>query len=224
MKLFVQILLFVFLWHGVYSQGEYFEGSMTFSHQEFDSNGKKMATPVDKEIFFYKKNILLTKVISGPQLRLFGDQQIYMDSEKKIRYVIHKDKGYIQDLGIPSVGDKIDAIEEKTIGEEEILGYKCDIQFLKYVHKFEGPGGSVNDTLSCTYYVSKNLRVFHPEKLALLQGNINTKILDGRFKGIPLKIIIKRQNKSMLVIECVDLKIQNVDEVIKLPDLPFKNK
>lgn len=93
---------------------------------------------------------------------------------------------------------------------------------MRYVHKFDGPKGIVRDTISCTYYNSKTLKIFQPSVFGSLQGNRNTLLIDGRYNGVPLKVILKRQHGSYIIIESEEIKEGQVTEFVKLPNYTFE--
>jgi len=220
---YIFCLGFLFSDHlAVLSQNTFFEGSVTYVHEESDQGGNKTSTPVTKERVFFSKNIILREDVSGPALQIIGNIKVYLNSEKGLRYFIDDDRKTIKNVGTPKSSAIIRPIEEKWVGEEEICGYKCDVHTLKYVNQFELPQGTVIDTLSCTYYNSKILKIFRPEIFGRLQGNKNTLILDGRYNGVPLKIILKRQDGSMIIIKSDEIKPMDVNEFVKLPNYDFK--
>lgn len=206
----------------VFSQTEYFEGSITYSYKEFDKNGIKRIAAVEQEKIIFSKDVILSRTISGPILSYLKDFAVYLNSDKKIRYSIFYDEKAIEDVGIAKKMETINPIEEKALPEGEILGYRCDVHFIKYAHLMKHPDKYFYDTLSCTYYNSKSLKVLKPEIFGMLQGNANSLILDGRYDGIPLKVIIKSQDGSTILIEGVEVTKMNVDEFVKLPDYTFK--
>lgn len=224
MKTFGNLILVWIFYQSSYSDPKYFEGIVTYNFKEFDSKGNILTTPINKERFFFKKGIILNEIIDGIHLLKFGNEQVYIDTEKKIRLVINNDQKFIKNIGIETVIQNVNAIEEKKLNEEKVLGHPCNVTFLKYVHKFMNPfGKEVSDTLSCTYYTSKQHKIFQPEVYGLIQGNRNSLVLDGRFKGIPLRVIIRRTDNSNMIIESSGLKETKVDDFIKLPSYPLNN-
>ncbi len=106
------------------------------------------------------------------------------------------------------------------------MNYLCEIYFIKYVHKMEYMKSYIDtskpDTLSCTYYIAKDLKVSNSEIFARLQGNHNSKFLDGRFSGIALKVIVKKSSGIKIIIEATKVEKKNVQDIIKFPDYPLQ--
>ena len=208
----------------LFSQGRFFEGRVVYSINEFNGAGEAKSVPVDQEEIFFAKNILLTKPVSGPFL-MFENKSIYMNSELRIRYTVDNTNAIIESLGVASLIENIVPLEERKIGVEEIHGMTCDINYLKYVYRFnESNLLNITDTLSCTYYNSQEFKVSQLDIFSRMQGNRNTYYLDGRYNGIPLKITLKRQDGSMMIIESTEVKQMSVDDFIKLPDYPIRGK
>ena len=202
------------------SQDKYFEGTVIYVTREFDKDGHQIQSPITKEKIFFSKSTIVTQFIQGAALSLYGNKQIYMNSEKRVRYRIDNDSKLIKKVGIVEI-EKIEPLEEKSTDEELIQGYKCDVHILQYVHRFESPNGITFDTLSCTYFNSKTLKMFQPEVFGFLQGNKNSLFLDGRYDCIPLKVILKRRDGSKIVIESELIEQMNVDALLKLPEYPI---
>ncbi len=205
----------------VFAQKNVFEGSIIYLNKEIDERGKPRMAPVDKEKIFFAKNVILTRTISGPQMFILGNIDIYLNVEKKLKYSINHDNSLIKRISDLEI-EKIISIEEKLMKDEIVLGYNCDVNFLKYVHQFDGPYGRVYDTLSCTYYNSKEFKIPHLDIFGLLQGNKNTLFLDGRYDGVPLKVILKKNDGSIIMTESVEVKQMNVDKFVKLPNYLYQ--
>lgn len=92
-----------------------------------------------------------------------------------------------------------------------------------YRDRYEFYTGERVDTVSCTYYISKGLKLYLPLTFAQLQSNNNTKFIDGRFDGIPLKIIWEHLDNSRVVGEAINIEKMKVNEQMKLPNYPIKD-
>jgi len=218
------ILLFLtFFFDNALCQSGYFEGTMTYSNREFDKNGREMPTPVTKERYFLTRNVILVKTLAGPIILAIGKVDVYLNATENVKYSIDHDNEVIKKSNISTGIQSIQPIEEYVMGEENFRGHLCELHFIKYVHLFNGPFGIVKDTVSCTYYNSVNSKVFNLKVFTALQENRNSLLLDGRYEGLPLKVIIKRQDNSQLVIECLEVKQMSIDDFVKLPTYKFEN-
>jgi hypothetical protein len=222
------LLIFLFVWalsNQVECQVLTFKGYITYNIKENDANGKSKLALVSKERYYFSNNAIIAKVLDGPQLFVLGKIDVYLDAERGLRYSIDYDNKLIENAPAPSDPQIIKPIEERLVGEGEILGQMCEIHFLKYVQYLPVPpyGGTRADTVSCTYYNSKFYQVAFIKQFCYLQGNRNSYFLDGRYQGIPLKIIRKKGDGSEIILECEEVKEIDVSEFVKLPNYPIKN-
>ncbi len=221
------MFFFLFLFFlSVQSKGQEkaFQGAVTYSNKEFDKDGKLVSSLVDIEKYFFSNEKIVVKTVSGPQTLILGNVDVYLDAVNFKRYSINHDRGAINIVPAPTVPEEIIALEEAKLTEDVINGYKCKVHFIKYAHQFTGPyGNQIIDTLSCTYHVSEVMKIPNLKIFAKLQGNKNSLFVDGRFQGLPLKVVLKRNNGSKIVLECIDVKEMNVDLFTKLLDYRIEN-
>ncbi len=201
----------------------YFEGILRFKYTVIDANGRDLFFSTEEDEDYYDKNHLVHKTLKGRILDNIGNVEIHLDSEKKQLYRIDHEKRTINTLTKSDI-ELINPLEFKKVGETKLLGYQCDIFFIKYVHKMEYMKSFINikpDTLSCTYYIAKDLKILNPEIFADLQGNHSTKLIDGRFSGIALKIIQEYLNGDKMIIEAISVEKRDMQDLISLPPYPF---
>lgn len=200
------------------SKKDYFEGVVTFSIKEFDGFGNPVEVPVDKQEIFFTEHVILTRHISGILLLMSEPVDISLNSLENAKYLIDHANKTIKKMQPPADVEEIVPIEETKLDDEEINGHQCEVTKIKYVHRYPGPYGEVSDTLTCTYYNSKTLTLTKPKTFALLQGNRNTLLLDGRYNGLPLKIVYIKNDGAVTQIQAEVIKPANVEEKVKLPD------
>lgn len=200
------------------SQKEYFEGVVTYSIKEVDGYGNPVEVPIDKQETYFTEHVILTKHISGMFLLVSAPVEICLNARENAKYLIDHPNRSIKKMQPPADVEVIVPIEEIKLSDEEIKGYQCDVTKIKYVHRYQGPYGEVSDTLTCTYYNSKTLKLSNAKAFAVLQGNRNTLLLDGRYSGLPLKVVYSKNDGAITRIEADMIKRVNVDEKVKLPD------
>lgn len=203
-----------------YCQDHFFEGRITYQIREFDERGRPMAPPISREEMYVKETVCLTKPVEGQFLDLFDQVDTYLDAQKNVRYSINHTQHYIRSIGPSQEVTEYELLENRRDGEEQVQGQVCDVYVIKYAREYDALLNLGIDTLRCRYYVSKDLKMPHRKEFALLNGNRNSLLLDGRFEGIVLKLVIERKNKSHLEMIATEIKKMPVDEFIRLPDYP----
>jgi hypothetical protein len=210
-----------------FSQNGYFEGRITYQHKSLLKNGDIELFPIDKEQTYFRKGQVLNRVISGFIKERVGNKPIYLDTEKMLRYQIDNEEKVINDLGHERDLELIKPIEFKQLNRARILNENCDVYFIKYVHNYDSMSfdGSKNriDTLRCTYFISSEMKIFNPKKIAYLTANRSSKFIDGRFDGIPLRVVIERSTGRKFIIEAVKIEKQDFSLFVDLPKYPIKN-
>jgi hypothetical protein len=205
--------------------GSYFEGVLYTHCSRIDAQGKSSPFVWEEIERYYDENHILTRITKGRSLDNRDRSDIYLDIEKSRKLKINHDSHLISILSFGEAKD-FPTLEFKKMGEEDFLGYACDVYFIKYVDRLEDIReiiGDVSDTLSCTYYIAKDLKIKNPKNFAKLQGNRSTNLLDGRFDGVALKIIMEHTNREKLVMMATKVEKRNVQEVMVLPPYPFRN-
>lgn len=202
----------------VRAQTDYFEGVVTYTIKEFDRWGNAVELPVDKEEVFFGHDIILTRHTSGLFLLMSERVDVYLCARENVKYLVNHTTMRTKKMRPPADVEIITPIEEMKLYDEEVNGYPCEVNRIMYVHRYTGPFGETADTLNCTYYNSKALKISKPNVFALLQGNRNTLLLDGRYAGFPLKVVYSKSDGSVTSIESVLIKQIAVDQQVKLPD------
>lgn len=214
-------IILLFLVHATQvaqAQTDYFEGVVTYTIKEFDRWGNAVELPVNKEEIFFSQDIILTRHTSGPFLLMGERVDVYLNARENVKYLVNHTTMRMKKMQPPADVELITPIEETKLYDEEINGYPCEVNRIKYVHRYTGPFGETADTLNCTYYNSKTMKISKPKVFALLQGNRNTLLLDGRYAGLPLKVVYSKSDGSLTSIESVLVKQTDVDAQVKLPD------
>jgi hypothetical protein len=191
-----------------------FEGIITYKHSEIDSHGNPSKGAIDYEDVFFANQKMLNQVTDGDLLEIIGSHAILFDCNKMKRYRVDYKR-----LNLIEIEPDVEEINQLSFTrelDEKVLDYTCHVYLLKYIHSYNivtGFGEEERlDTLTTRYYVSPDLVVPCIKEFAALQGNRNTKLLDGRFEGIPIKIMIERTNGSRTLIEAQNIVRKNVDE------------
>lgn len=196
---------------------EYFEGCITYQHRWYDAQGERLSVPVDVEKEYFTKHQIFNEVISGPSIPYFGKNQYFLDIDKGVRYAVDHDRKTMRDIGIPDDKDfKLDFLKETQMPDEKILGHLCEVHVLKYIKKYRGPFEPEVDTVTHTFYSSKEFKIFRPDLFAFLQSNKSSSFLDGRYEGVPLKMVMKKEDGSYFVTEATNIKELNVTEEMNL--------
>ncbi|MBL7842553.1 MAG: hypothetical protein JNK44_01725 [Cyclobacteriaceae bacterium] len=202
-----------------------FEGVITYKHQAFINDDQQTYSPIETEEVYHNERYLLRRVLSGRALVLTGNRDILLDAENFKRIQIDHDKHTYTELDTAQPDNFKQFSDIQLLKEDTILGHNCTVYKFRYLLKSEVAtlyGVEMKmDTLTCEYYISSKLELSKPEAFAKLQGYRNTKLLDGRFKGIPLKIITTNSNGNKLIVEAVKIKQIKVD-FMKIPDSYIK--
>jgi len=203
---------------GISLQSEFFEGIITYRHSELDYAGRASQTAIDLEEVFFSKHRMLNSVIKGDLLELVGSHAILFDCVQMKRYKVDYQRMTLNDIGIEPELEVIVPLAFEKQEDEPVLEYMCSVYMIKYVHSYKlaSTFGSENqsDTLITRFYIGKEFNSPCLKEFAALQGNRNTKLLDGRFEGIPLKIVIKRTNGSLTTIQAINVQKKNVEEYL----------
>jgi hypothetical protein len=202
-----------------------FEGILSYTYLLLDSNDNKLSFPIEEDEEYRDETHIINRVVKGESLRMIGNQDIYLDSEMNVAYQIDHDGKSITKI-LKSKVDTINPIEFRKIGEATILNYRCDIYLIQYVHEMsymKSISDFKPDTVSCTFYIARGLKAPNQKKFAELQGNNNSKIIDGRFSGITLKVIMGFSDGQKIVIEIQRIETRKMSDLVKLPPYAFKN-
>ncbi|MCA4900619.1 MAG: hypothetical protein ACK514_13015 [Bacteroidota bacterium] len=206
------------------AQAQYFNGAITYQYKSYSADGKQELFPINLEETYFFENKILNKVTSG-LLKSRRNVSILIDTEKMIRYQIDYDQEVINDLGGEKYPETINLISFNKLTNQVIRGERCNVYNLSYLHSYDSASidGSKNktDTLKCEYFISTKLRLKSPEKLAFITGNRSSKFIDGRFDGIPLKVVINNSSGFRIVIEAVKIDSTNVSKAVELPNFPI---
>jgi hypothetical protein len=201
-----------------FGQSAIFEGIVTYSHIDNSLVNVSMKNPIEIEKVFFSEQKMLNRVTKGDLLSFTGNTALFFDASSLKRHKINYDQKSVVDIGEEKDKEKLNVIVFEKLKDENILSFPCDVFLLKYVHSFEAIGnyGSEieSDTLTTKYYISKDYKIPNVKTFAALQGNKNTKLLDGRFECVPLKIEIKRSDKSQTTILAIHVEMRNVDEFL----------
>ena len=127
----IQIAILSLVGKGVcLSQTEsYFEGVVYSKCIAVDARGKELPFPWDKSVEYYDKHRIIIRITEDIQSE---SSDVCLDSEKRGLYKINHDYSTVTRLADREARD-IPVLEFKKIGEEKLLGYKCDVYFLKYI-------------------------------------------------------------------------------------------
>jgi hypothetical protein len=202
-----------------FSQSTTFEGIVTYSHVEDGLINKRLESPIKCEKVYFSKEKMLNRVTEGDLLSFTGNTALFFDAIRMKRLKINYDRKTVTDIGEEKDLEILNVIVfEKLKKEEVVLSIACDVFLLKYVHSFEAVGDFGKeirtDTLLTRYYISKSHKISNVKSFSVLQGNRNTKLIDGRFDGIPLKIEINRNDGSRTTILATHIETRNVDEFL----------
>jgi hypothetical protein len=197
----------------------YFEGVSYSSFILSDSSGQRLPFAWEELEEYFSKNHILQRITKAT---IMVNYDMYLDSEKHLLYRIDHDERTIEKIERFNV-QKIIPLEFKKTGEEKVLGYDCDVYFVRYVNNFENLNAIMPVdplTMSCTYFIAKDLKILNAGVFARLQENCNSKLFDGRFDGLALRVIREYPNGDKLVIETTKVEERDIQELIKLPDYP----
>jgi hypothetical protein len=78
--------------------------------------------------------------------------------------------------------------------------------------------------VSCNFYIAKDLKISKPESFARLQGYHNSRLIDGRFSGIALKVIRENSNGTRIVMEVIKIEEGDMQNFIKLPSYSLQDQ
>jgi hypothetical protein len=204
------------------SQDAFFEGRITYLTREFDEQGKQVASPITREEMYLKGTICVIKPVAGQFLDIFDQVDTYLDAQKKLRYGINHTQHFIRNIGPSPEVYEYQLLENRREGEVQVNGLACDLYIIKYARDYDAILNLATDTLRCYYYVSKEWKMPHGREFALLNGNKNSLLLDGRFEGIVVKLLIERKNKSRLEVTATKIEKMDAEEFIRLPDYPVR--
>jgi Domain of unknown function (DUF4412) len=203
--------------------GSIFEGVLHYKIRKLDVEGNEGPFVWNSSREYHSKDKL---VINTQVARLDGeDFDMVLDSKNEAIFKVNHEHRTIKRMAERKISE-FTTLEFKKIGEEKVLGYNCDVFFLKYIDKLETIKEIINappDTLACMYYIAQELKINKPKVLAKLQGHGNTKLLDGRFEGITMKVIQKHTNGESLLMEVVKLEKADVEEKIKFSSYTTQN-
>lgn len=198
-----------------------FEGVLHITFELSDSSGHRTSFPWQEMIEYHTKNHILQKLTKQTRT---GDFDMYLDADAHILYKVDHDQNVLMRLGKKSPM-KIEPLEFKKLGETDLLGYACDIYFVRFVNDL----ASLNEflpvnplTVSRTYFIARDLKVMNSAILAGLQENRNTMLFDGRFNAVALKIIEVFPNGDTLIVNTTKVEERDVQEEIKLPSYPVR--
>ena len=222
------IVISLFSFKETFAQSYVFEGVITYKHQAFINEDKQTYSPIETEEVYHNERYLLRRVLSGRALSLAGNKDILLDAESFSRFQIDHDKHTFSELITAEPDDFKQFADIQLLEEDTILGHTCRVYKFRYLLKSEVVtmyGVEVKiDTLNCEYFISTELKLCKPEVFARLQGYRNTKLLDGRFEGIPLKIITTNSNGFRLVVEAIKIDERKIDDFVRIPDSYIKVK
>jgi Domain of unknown function (DUF4412) len=200
-----------------------FEGVLQYKIRKIDVEGNEVPFVWSSSREYHSKDKL---VINTRETRFDGeDFDMILDSKKEVLFKVNHEHKTITRSADREIFE-FTTLEFKKIGEEKVLGYNCDVFFLKYIDKLKTIKEIISvapDTLACMYYISQDLKINNPKTLAKLQGYRNTKLLDGRFEGITMKVIQKHTNGESLLMEVVKLEEANVEEKVKFSSYTTQN-
>jgi hypothetical protein len=212
-----------------YSQSnKYFEGVLRYKYYYTDLNGNELSFPIEEDEEYRDETHIIFRVIRGEDIKLRGNQDIYLDRVNMEMLRIDHDRKIISRMQNNRI-DKINPIEFRNVGEDTIMNYLCDIYFVKYVQKLDYIKQLTNsqytsDTVSCNFYIAKDLKISNPEPFARLQGYHNSRLIDGRFSGIALKVIRENSNGTTIVMEVTKIEEGDIQNFIKLPSYSFEDQ
>jgi|GEM_PF-2581436 hypothetical protein len=198
-----------------------FEGIVTYNSKEWDKLGKPVTGFIEEEQVIISKGRMLTRTLSGPQLMMIGQIDVYLNAENGLRYGIDHGNKVIRSMGQEPNNRRIEVIEEVRLNDETVNGISCQVNRIKYAYDFHGPYSLVRDTLECTYYSAKELYIERIADFCRLQGNRNTLLFDGRYIGVPLRVEQKRTDGSKIIVESKSIIEQSVDELLEIPAYKF---
>jgi hypothetical protein len=211
---------------GAFAQSDtYFEGVLYTHSITIDAKGISEPFIWEEVEEYYDENHILTRITKGRVLDHTDRCDIYLDNEKNSKLKINHNTHLISKLPVREAKD-ISPLEFKKLREEVFLGHLCDVYFIKYIDPHEDIQdiiGPVTDALSCTYYIAKDLKIKNPKRFAKLQENHSTSLLDGRFEGLALKIILEHTDGEKLVVMGTKIELKDVQDVMTLPPYPFQN-
>jgi hypothetical protein len=227
---FIVVVSFIVLKNDfAYSQSKnYFEGVLRYKYYYTDINGNELSFPIEEDEEYRDETHIIFRVIKGQDIKLRGKQDIYLDRSKMEMLRIDHDRKIISKMQNSGI-EKINPIEYRNVGEDTIMNYLCDIYFVKYIHKMDYIKQFTNsqytsDTISCNFYIAKDLKITNPESFARLQGYHNSRLIDGRFSGIALKVIRENSNGTRMVIEATKIEERDMQNFIKLPSYSFQDQ
>jgi len=185
-----------------------FRGAIYYQYKSTDLNGDKLFFPIEQEVEYYDQFYRVNRVLKGEIIEMIGDKGVLLDTKVDSLYEIDYANQQIRKLAITQE-DEIEELEFRKLNEVFLLDHLCDEFEIKYVYKMSYMNNYIStrspDTLTCRYFIARDLKIANPVRFAKLQGNHNTKLLDGRFTRVPLKIITQKANGSQVIIEAIKI-------------------
>jgi hypothetical protein len=202
-----------------------FQGVVYYRYESKDAKGAKLLFPIEEEERDFDTNHILTKTLKGYGKSLIGNKDFWLDAEKGESLIIDHDSKTISINKHPGT-EEIAPLEFSKLPDVEVCQYWCEVYFIKYVYRMEHMKMYLDnkpDTLSSIYYVAKDMKIPNARKFAALQGNHNTLILDGRFSGVPLRVIMKRADGIVTTIEAMKVEPKEMSQQLRLPDYAIQH-
>lgn len=214
MKIFITCISIVFCFCAFNDSDQgVFKGAIYYQYNSIDSNGDKFLFPIELEVEYYERFYRVNRVLKGESLEMIGDKGVLLDTKDDALYEVDYANQQIRKLAITQE-DEIEELEFRKLNEVFLLDHLCDEFEIKYVYRMSYMNNYISthspDTLTCRYFIARDLKIANPVRFAKLQGNHNTKLLDGRFAGIPLKIITEKADGSSIVIEAIKIAKEEV--------------
>ena len=199
------------------AQSKYFEGYIDYEYSEKDKNGFSFVPPLYQSYKLYLQPNILLRAIKQPEELDPGFNRVYSHAVRKIQYLFTGEQ-MVKSYNLETNLKPLNVIEERKEGEIDTLGQKCEVNFIKYVMQYEGIQGEIIiDTLSSTFYCSKKYKFQNIKIFAGLNKNRNLLLLDGRYEGIPVKVVVRQSNlRTKTSFICKEIKEMNVDSVFEI--------
>ncbi|HEY0652995.1 MAG TPA: hypothetical protein VGD65_07700 [Chryseosolibacter sp.] len=163
------------------------------------------------EKVIFHENYFYQQVLQASYGLHFND--LYCDLQKSKRYEVNESSKALIDLGAEPEG-RVELQELQHLKDTVIHGELCST--ITFWRKQARSGQE--ERVDYTYYLSKSKEIQNIGTIALLQGNYNTKILDGQFKMLPIRITMVFEKGKVLTIEAVRIEPDDFDPAEK-----FKN-
>lgn len=180
-------------------ESNFFQGEIDYDFIKTNYLGKKLFAVQESEKEVHNNGNILLRTTKGQLAAIMNGEDLLLSSTEAKRFQVNYTKRKLIELDSEPVRVRDFREISRHKNDTTILGYNCmKVQIAKYSE-------NENDTLVCEYFFSE-LKLAKSTLIAGLQGNQNTRILDGSYGLIPLKIKIRSKKGYVLTIFAKSVK------------------